>query len=415
MGRSFRLAAYRAVSRRSGSRTFKPSGPRPDGELVWLHAAEPANLLAIIDLAARLCTARLGLQVLITLPDAASLATAEKEWHHENSFFLDQLPSEHPDAVSSFLRNWQPDMCIWTWGKLNPNLVTRAQEAGCPMALIDADTDGFDSRLDRWVPELSRGLLSEFLAILVRSDAARTRLEGLGIEAGKIDLTPPLQAGGQALACGDSDLLALARILGGRPVWLAANLQEPEISIVLSAHRRALRLSHRLLLILHPEVPDLMATMHELATADGFRLCDWNAGEDPSDTTQVMLATDDRDLGLFYRVSPVSFLGSSLQAGRGGHNPFDAAALGSAVLYGPNVRQYLPFYTRLANAGAARMINDAASLGTAVTRLIAPDQAAAMAHAGWDVISQGAALTDKVIDLVQNTLDAAIAQPNARA
>jgi 3-deoxy-D-manno-octulosonic-acid transferase len=40
-----------------------------------------------------------------------------------------------------------------------------------------------------------------------------------------------------------------------------------------------------------------------------------------------------------------------------------------------------------------------------VSRLIAPDQAAAMAHAGWDVISKGAAVTDKITDLIQDILD----------
>ena len=60
---------------------------------------------------------------------------------------------------------------------------------------------------------------------------------------------------------------------------------------------------------------------------------------------------------------------------------------------------------RLAAEGAARIVNDATALGTAVNRLIAPDQAATMAQAGWDVISRGAAVTDKVIDLVQETLD----------
>jgi 3-deoxy-D-manno-octulosonic-acid transferase len=41
----------------------------------------------------------------------------------------------------------------------------------------------------------------------------------------------------------------------------------------------------------------------------------------------------------------------------------------------------------------------------AVTRLVAPDQAALMAHAGWDVVSEGAALMDRITDLVQDTLD----------
>jgi len=101
----------------------------------------------------------------------------------------------------------------------------------------------------------------------------------------------------------------------------------------------------------------------------------------------------------------VSFLGGSLLIGRGDIDPLEAAALGSAVLYGPRVGRYLQSYSRLASAGAARIINDSAALGMAVTRLVAPDQAAIMAHAGWDVVSEGAALMDRITVLVQDTLD----------
>jgi 3-deoxy-D-manno-octulosonic-acid transferase len=107
-------------------------------------------------------------------------------------------------------------------------------------------------------------------------------------------------------------------------------------------------------------------------------------------------------------------MGGSLGEGHTGRNPFEAAALGSAVLYGPNARRFVPFYRRLEEAGAAKLVGDEKSLGAAVTRLIAPDQAAAMAHAGWDVVSQGAAVTDRVIDLVQAGLDGDLEGVNAR-
>ena len=79
--------------------------------------------------------------------------------------------------------------------------------------------------------------------------------------------------------------------------------------------------------------------------------------------------------------------------------------MGAAILYGPKVRHFLPSYTRLAAAGAARIVNDAEGLGTAVSRLIAPDHAATMAHAGWDVISRGAVLVDQISEMVQDALD----------
>jgi 3-deoxy-D-manno-octulosonic-acid transferase len=203
--------------------------------------------------------------------------------------------------------------------------------------------------------------------------------------------------------------------LRGRPVWLATGIQDDEIDTVLDAHRIAARLSHRLLLVVHPADPALTPGFLDKMRAANLRAANWSAGEDPEDTVQVLLADDPQDLGLFYRVAPVSFLGSSLTPGFGGRNPFEAAALGSAVLYGPNVRRFLPFYSRLAGAGAARIIKDAESLGVAVTRLIAPDQAAGMACAGWDVISEGAATADLLISLVENALDGEEPVKNARA
>jgi 3-deoxy-D-manno-octulosonic-acid transferase len=241
------------------------------------------------------------------------------------------------------------------------------------------------------------------------------KLEALGLNPARIDETAPLQAGGLTLPCSDADLIELSRTLAARPVWLAGNLQADEVETVLVAHRQAIRFSHRLLLVLHPSHNDLVESVRGRISEFGFRMIDWSSGAEPDDTTQVLLAPDPADLGLFYRIAPVSFMGSSLVPGYNGRNPFEAATLGSAVLYGPNVRRYMPFYSRLAKAGAARIVKDAETLAAAVTRLIAPDQAAAMAHAGWDVVSQGADLTDRVIELVNNTLDDLQSTSNARA
>ena len=63
-------------------------------------------------------------------------------------------------------------------------------------------------------------------------------------------------------------------------------------------------------------------------------------------------------------------------------------------------------FTRLMNAGAARIVNDTASLGRAISQIIAPDHAAQMAMAGWDVVTRGADSLDRIISLVQSRLDA---------
>lgn len=377
---------------------------RPRGELLWIHAAEPGNLIAVQDLALRLIAARVGLHVLITLPEGTPPPAPQGDPESDGPVF-DTVPNEHPHSIAAFLDHWKPDAMVWVWGALRPNLILETALRGCPMFLVDVGTGGFDGRRDRWLPDLTRALLSKFELALTRSDAGRKRLVSLGMRAERVEVTSALMAGGQALPCYDSDLADLSRALGGRSAWFAAQVQAGEIDTVLSAHSNALRLSHRLLLILNPASPDLAEVAYDRAKARNFDVLRWGGPAMPDDTIQVMIVDDISDRGLFFRVAPVSFLGSSLVSDQGGSDPFEAAALGSAVLYGPRVRNFLPSYTRLAAAGAARIVNDAAALGTAVSRLIAPDQAAAMAHAGWDVISQGAALTDRVTDLVQDALD----------
>lgn len=415
MGRSLGLAAYRAYTRRTTMRAFTPHAARPHGTLLWIHAAESGSLMAVQDLAHRLCAARHGLHVLITLPDDTSFQSIQNNWVPHPQMLLELVPSEHPDAVADFWRHWSPDMCIWTWGHLRPNLVQQAHDKGCSIALIDADEAGFDGKREKWLPDLSRQLLEPFVALMVRSDAGLKKLEQFGLDTGHIRLTAPLEAGGHALPCDDRDLSDWSQLLGGRSVWLASNVQLEEFKIVLDAHRNALRLSHRLLLILHPSHGGLVDELRAAIADEGFRCADWSRDEEPDDATQVVLAPDHQDLGLFYRLAPVSFMGSSLVNGYNGRNPFEAAALGSAVLYGPNVSRFMPFYSRLAKAGAARMVKDGESLSTAVIRLIAPDQAAAMAHAGWDVVSQGADVTDRVTVLVHAVLDGELEQLNAGA
>ncbi len=398
------LSAYRALTRRGEARAPALDRSRPEGELLWIHCGDAHDLLAVRDLAMRQVNSRQRLSVMITLA-APHTEHAIPESGRSGGIFFAEAPEEHPESVAAFLDHWAPDTCLWTWGGLRPNLIIAASERGCPMILINAEVAGFDGRRDRWLPDVSRKLLPRFSTVMACTSAAARRLMQLGLSRDDIEITTALRAGGQALPCDEQDVVELAAACVGRAIWFANGVEPGELNTVLGAHRQALRLSHRLLLVLRPAGGLTGDKVASEARAQDFRVLRWDDGQYPDENTQVLIAEDLGDVGLFYRVAPVSFLGSSLVPGPGGSDPLEAAALGSAVLYGPRVGRYLPSYSRLAAAGAARIINDKAALGTAISRLVAPDQAALMAHAGWDVVSEGAALADKITDLVQDTLD----------
>jgi 3-deoxy-D-manno-octulosonic-acid transferase len=72
----------------------------------------------------------------------------------------------------------------------------------------------------------------------------------------------------------------------------------------------------------------------------------------PSATTDIYVADTMGELGLFYRLAPVVFMGGSLVA-HGGQNPIEAIKLGGAIVHGPHVFNFAELYDELDRAGGA--------------------------------------------------------------
>ena len=198
----------------------------------------------------------------------------------------------------------------------------------------------------------------------------------------------------------------MAAALNTRPVWLAAGVPEAEEAAVIAAHRAALRLAHRLLLILVPENPDRAATLAaQMEEAEGWTVAQRAREEEPDAETAVYLPDSTQEYGLWYRLAPVTFVGGSLGGQGAIRNPMEAAALGSAIIYGPRAGGFGAAFGRLGAARAARAVGSAADLAEALAEVLAPDRAARLAQAAWTVASDGAEVTDRVLTRIRALIE----------
>jgi 3-deoxy-D-manno-octulosonic-acid transferase len=403
LSRSLSLAAYRALSRRKTSTAQPAHAPRPPGELLWVHAADKSRMAALLDLGTRLKVHRPDLLILLTTEAEPGDAPVILPTGASCDWWI-PLESDHPAISDHFLLHWRPDLALWTGGDLMPNLISLSADRSIPLLLVDVDETEVLSR-SRWLPDPSRAALGCFQTVMARSSAAARALIRQGARPTAMTVTTALGHGVSPPPCANRLLSAVTEKLAARPVWCAAHVQPDEIDAVLAAHRQALRLSHRLLLVVSPDASEACGDIEARVAACGLRYAIAAPDAAIEDSTQVLLSQDPAQLGLWHRIAPVSFIGSSLTPGHGGRSPLDAAALGSAVLHGPNVRNHLHGYARLTSVGAAQIARDAAELGVEVIRAIAPDRAAEMALAGWQVVTEGAHVTDQLIDLIQDILD----------
>ena len=368
---------------------------------LWFHATEAAHLPAFLQLRRALLAERPGLSCLVTTDGRVQQPDGFNPFVMWHSF-----KSNKSAEYARFFEQYAPRLCLWAGGWLMPSLISEASKRDIPLFLIDAQSQGLQAGRWRTLANTEKRAVQAFSSYFTRDAEAATLLERFGVDTSDITIAGRMQEGIPALPYNEADLQELRHTVKSRPTWLAACTRLGELETVLEAHIKASRTAHRLLLLLVPDDEDELEAFKQSLTKHNLRFSVWPDLDGVADeTAQVLLAEDPFEMGLWLRLSPVAFMGASLVSGFGGHNPYAPANLGSAILYGPNVGRHLASYSRFASAGGARIVRDIDTLAASVIQLSAPDRAAKMAMAAWELATEGAEVTDKITALVHDALD----------
>ncbi|MBV9522983.1 MAG: DUF374 domain-containing protein, partial [Alphaproteobacteria bacterium] len=315
---------------RFAERLGRADRSRPAGPLLWLHAAsvgEAASLLALID---RLGRERPALTLLVTTGTLTSARLLAKRLPARAIHQF--VPVDRPKYIRRFLDHWRPDAAIWVESELWPNLVATTQRRGIPTILLNARMSQRSFlRWQRW-PGLIATLLGGFSLCLAQDEKQKERLRILG--AGAADTVGDLKSAAAPLPVDETELARLRAQIGERPFWLAANTHPGEEAAAAEVHRRLAPEWPSLLTMIVPRHPARAEEIAALLRARGLVFARRSRGDAITRATAVYLGDTLGEMGLFYRVAETVFLGGSLTP-VGGHNPFEPALLGCAILHGP--------------------------------------------------------------------------------
>ncbi|MFH6784419.1 MULTISPECIES: 3-deoxy-D-manno-octulosonic acid transferase [Methylobacterium] len=393
------LAGLLAWRRRRGKedpvrlpeRTGRPGKPRPAGPLVWAHGASIGEALSLLGLVERLT--RRGFTVLVT---SGTRTSAELLARRLPGGALHQFaPLDAPRYLARFLDHWRPDLALVAESELWPNTILALDAREVPLILVNGRMSERSARGWGRTPAVARAILSRIALCLAQSQEEAERFARLGaprVVAGgnlKFDAGPP--------PADPEQLRRLADVIGERPVWLAASTHPGEEAAAASAHKALARRHPGLLTIVVPRHPDRGPGVAAEAMAAGLRVGRRAAGGQPHDKVDLYVADTVGELGLFYRLCPLVFVGGSL-ARHGGQNPIEPARLGAAILYGPHVRNFAQVYATLQRAGGARPVRDGQEL-TATLDALLGDAAGrrAMARSGAAAIESAGGATDRAM------------------
>ncbi len=393
---SRRMAGGKEDPDRFGERLGRPGRPRPDGQLVWLHAASVGESMSLLPLINRLHDGWPQWNILLTTGTVTS-ARMMRERLPERAMHQ-YLPVDRPAYVKRFLDHWRPQLALWAESEFWPNMIDAALRRNIRLILINGRISQASFKTWRLLPGMIARLLSGFSLCLGQTEPDTERLRKLGADNAKC--LGNLKFASAPLPADKAELARLGKLVGDRPCWMVAS-SHPGEEAMAGRVQQALKQSHPGLLTIivprHPERGGAIAA--ELATP-GTRVARRSQGQDIAENTDIYLADTLGELGLLYRLCPITLIGKSL-IGKGGQNPLEPARLGSALIMGPHMGNFEEIAVALKTAGGCLEVAHEAALLEALSRLMdSPAERDALSRAAAAI----AATEDNVLDAITGEL-----------
>lgn len=342
-----RLARGKEDPERWQEKLGRPSLARPEGPLIWMHAVGLGEVLALRGLIAEIGAQAPDAHFLVTSTARSSAQVIGANLPPRTCHQF--LPLDAPSYLARFLEHWRPALSIWAEQDIWPGAIVSVRARGIPLALINARLTAEGHARRARAKGVFADLLGSFARVSAQDEGTVRRLTDLG--ARDVRLEGSLKAATPPLHADEAELVRLQSSLSERKIWVAASTHATDETEVLEAVRA---LPERLCILAPRDVSRADAIARTL-TAMGLEFVRRSTGARPGPTTHIWLADSYGELGLWYRLAETAFIGGSFGT-VGGHNPWEAAALDTAILHGPNVTNFATDYETLDQAQASRRV-----------------------------------------------------------
>lgn len=338
---------------------------RPKGTLVWLHAASVGETNSVLLLIEKLQSDFPDIHILLTTGTVSSAQLIEKRKPQK---VIHQFVSvDTPDATNRFLKKWRPDIGFWVESELWPNLVMNAKARGCLMFIINGrmSLDSFNS-WQKYALMMMYQMLNCFELVFAQSEEDGQRFKSLG--ARDVRCVGNLKYDASPLSCNEQELFALQADIGTRPVWLAASTHQGEEDLLVKTHTTLAATYPDILTIIAPRHPVRGNDIAKLLSITG-RVALRSRRDKITPETKFYIADTLGEMGLFYRLCEVVFMGGSLVK-HGGQNPLEPARLRCCVLTGGFTDNFADIYSEMTKQNICIKIGSATELAKEVDKLL---------------------------------------------
>lgn len=350
---------------RFNERVGRPIKERPEGKLFWLHGASVGESVSMLPLINKILETYPDAHVMVTTGTVTSADVMQKRLPERA--FHQFIPIDNPVFTNRFVKHWHPDVALWFESEFWPAVLSSIKRRNIPLILINGRIS--NKTFKRWqqFDFVCKELLSCFSLCLGQSEEDAYRLRVLG--APETVCLGNLKYAGLPLPIDEKSREDMLKQIGKRPFWLASSTHEDEEVRLAKLHKRLKEKFPDLLLIIAPRHPNRGEQIVEDIQKLGLSAALRSKQEKITPKTDVYVANTIGEMGLWYDLAKIVFIGGSLIP-HGGQNFIEPSRVRDAVIVGPHMHNFTDAMNRAKKADAVMQVNDTAEMEELLTELL---------------------------------------------
>lgn len=328
---------------------------RPKGKLIWMHAASVGESMVAVTLTKALNNLYPDMNFLITTGTLSSAKILETSL--PGNAMHQFVPLDNIIIVKRFLSHWKPNLGIFIESEFWPCLV---RESAKKFNIIVVNARLSDKSFNRWMnrKQLFNKIISYFKLVATQSVTDLKKYQALGCE--KAINLGNLKFANKELEVDKNQLKELKNIFQDKQIFVASSthVEDEEVTLQIIKDFKKAKIDYYPIIVLrHPERRnEISKKCRNLGLSFSLR----SQNNLPSFEDDLYIVDTFGELGLFYSLSHITFIGGSFK--RGGHNLVEPAYFDNIIILGPDMSNFQNIATEMIQGKCAIQISDKADL-----------------------------------------------------
>jgi len=352
-----------------------------------------------------------NLKILVSTTTSTGMGELQRKLpsHVEKVYY----PIDYRKCVCRALSMIHPEAVVLVEAEIWPNFIWRLRDKNVPLFLVNARLSDRSYRGYQRFGFLFRDLFASFTGVGAQNETDAARLRQLGCRPEATSVVGNLKFDAAKL---DEprllDVPFLLRQLGvpaRAPLLVCGSTHAGEEAILAELFLRFRQEFRDLFLVLVPRHYERGKEVGQELGARGVKFVyrseiTGSARFKPGEV-ECLLVNTTGELRYFYEHATVIFVGKSL-CGQGGQNPVEPAALGKAIVFGPNMQNFAATVDAFLKEGGAIQVRSAAELEKTLGELLADEKRReALGQNALKVVRENRGAIERTVDLIVKHLE----------